>query len=101
MSRRRYDPMTYVVRWGDVWKAGYASSKDRPRKFELRGAEVVNVTRYRSGLDALAAETVLENWLSHLGHPAFDGKSDAAKELLGDGGGWTECYCLCQVERIA
>ena len=95
MIRRKRTPMTYVVRWGNVWKAGFATSAQRPRSFELRGAEVINVTHYESGLDALGAERLLENWLSHLGHPAFSCKADAIPYLGCQGAGYTECYCLC------
>jgi hypothetical protein len=96
MNRRTYQPTTYVVRWGDVWKAGFTTGK-RWRSFELRGADVVSVTTYTNGLDALAAENLIESWLSHLGHPAFQSKDDAAPWLGNQGGGWTECYCLCDV----
>jgi hypothetical protein len=96
MNRRKYQPATYVVRWGDVWKAGFTSGK-RWRSFELRGAEVINVTTYDSGLEALATESLIESWLAHLGHRAFRSKVEAAPWLGNQGGGWTECYCLCDV----
>lgn len=93
-SRRKYQPTTYVVRWGDVWKAGFTTGK-RWRSFELRGAEVIDVTIHDDWRNALATESLIESWLSDLGHPAFQCKADAVPWLGNQGGGWTECYCLC------
>ncbi len=97
MSLRRYQPATYVVRWGDVSKAGFTTGNRRWRSFELRGAEVVDVTIHDDYRVALSSERLLESWFAHLGHPAFESKADAAPWLGNQGGGWTECYCLCDV----
>lgn len=97
MNRRKWQPATYVVRWGDVWKAGFTTGNRRWRSFELRGAEVVDVTIHADWRDALLSEGLIESWLSHLGHRAFQNKAEAAPWLGNQGGGWTECYCLCDV----
>lgn len=93
-SRRKGQPATYVVHWGDVWKAGFTTGH-RWRSFELRGAEVVDVTIHDDWREAILAEGAIESWLSHLGHPAFACKADAVPWLGNQGGGYTECYCLC------
>ena len=94
MAYKRHKPATYLVCWGDLWKAGITSC-ERWRKFELRGAEVVQVTYFDSVHDALALEEDLLDGLAERGHRPFETKADARDYLGHDGGGWRECWCLC------
>jgi predicted GIY-YIG superfamily endonuclease len=89
MGYRRHNPSVYLVRWPDgIVKVGYTDCK-RWRKFELRGATLVNVWYFSTSSDAINAETQMKKHLPY--HRAFTSKTEAIDHLGYSGDGWTEC----------
>ena len=88
-------PTVYVVGWRDagVIKNGF-STRQRWRKFLLRGADLLALYEFPTGSgSALMFESYLENRASFLYPSAFPTRTAEAAALLGpDCAGYVECF---------
>lgn len=95
MGYKATEPTVYVVEWPEIHvvKAGF-SCNQRWRSFTLRGAEVVDLVRFPSSMDAFEFESVVLAAFRAQCVAGFP-DSDAAEPYLGNrGGGWAECFTL-------
>ncbi len=93
---KRHDPTVYVVIWDNIHvvKVGF-TTKQRWRKFVLRGARLIALYTFEKSHDAFQLEEVGDAWLRANGSGyAFDSTADAAPYLGPDGGGYLECFRL-------
>lgn len=89
---KRDAPYVYVVAWDDtIVKIGYSARK-RWRAFTARGAQIVTLVPFDSGIDALRCESAMHKAAMASWKYAFRTREDAKPYLGRDGSGWVECY---------
>lgn len=99
---KKHDPTCYVVMWPNdsLVKVGF-TAKQRWRKFELRGAEVLALFEFEKSHDAFECESVGHHWLRDRFPYAFGLKDESVQFLGADGGGWAECFRASEADAQA
>lgn len=95
MAYKEHEPTVYVVSWPEdrIIKVGY-STRQRWRKFVLRGAVVLALYRAQASTEAFDLEVVGDQWLRAHGQHSFTSAADGIEYLGGDGAGYRECFTL-------